>query len=319
MQGSGFNHPCGCNKTVRFATNEVKPLNDTNDTIIWVSTPAVKIPDSVVVAVSLNGQQFTKDIVIHVRDDENTFEYYAEPFVSAFTPYTGPSIGGTKIKLSGFGFGARKDKEGNIDKKKNKLYIRFVDPDDPTKELAPASEVDSDDLYDDEASWKTPALPSDTKALMQISLNGQDWTSVPQPNKTYSFFYFESPHIDKLYPQFGPVKAKGDNYLDISGRNFKCPDAACKELRVRFGDEDGNAIFEKAQWLNETFVRCRIPKYTKPDVLRVELTLNGQDYTNDYKTYGFFDPYVLNAEPRLISIEGTTVVRIKGFGFVNSS
>lgn len=70
--------------------------------------------------------------------------------------------------------------------------------------------------------------------------------------------------------------------------------------------------------MNETFVKCKIPKYTKPDVLRVELTLNGKDFTNDGKTYGYFDPYVLNAEPRLISVEGTTMVRIKGFGFVNS-
>ena len=47
--------------------------------------------------------------------------------------------------------------------------------------------------------------------------------------------------------------------------------------------------------------------------------MNGKDYTNDGKTYGYFDPYVLNAEPRLISVEGTTKVRIKGFGFVNSN
>jgi len=66
-------------------------------------------------------------------------------------------------------------------------------------------------------------------------------------------------------------------------------------------------------------VRVKIPKYSKPDVLRVELTTNGKDYTNDGKTYGYFDPYVVNAEPRLISVDGTTKVRIKGFGFVNSN
>ena len=75
----------------------------------------------------------------------------------------------------------------------------------------------------------------------------------------------------------------------------------------------------KGEWANETFVRARIPKYTKPDVLKVEVTLNGKDYTGDAKTYGYFDPYVLNAEPRLISVDGTTKVRIKGFGFVNSN
>lgn len=87
---------------------------------------------------------------------------------------------------------------------------------------------------------------------------------------------------------------------------------------VRFGEPD-QGIFIKATYLNETFVRVKIPKYTKPDVLRVELTLNSKDYTNDKQNYGYFDPYVLNAEPRLISVEGTTIVRIKGFGFVNSS
>jgi hypothetical protein len=138
-----------------------------------------------------------------------------------------------------------------------------------------------------------------------------------QPKKPYSFFYYESPHIDKLNPAFGPVKSKTDDYMDITGRNFKCPDVNCTELRVRFG-EPGSAIYLKAQWLNETNVKVKIPKYTKPDVLRVELTVNGQDYTNDKKTYGYFDPYVLNAEPRLISVEGITKVRIKGFGFVNS-
>jgi hypothetical protein len=83
-------------------------------------------------------------------------------------------------------------------------------------------------------------------------------------------------------------------------------------------DANNNSINVKGEWVNETYVRCLIPKYTKPDELIVELTLNGQDYTNDNKKYGYFDPYVLNAEPRLISVEGTTKVKIKGFGFVDS-
>jgi len=106
--------------------------------------------------------------------------------------------------------------------------------------------------------------------------------------------------------------------MDIEGRNFICPDTNCTDLKVRFGEPPNQAIYVKGTWMNETFVRCKIPKYTKPDVLRVELTLNDEDYTNDGKTYGYFDPYVLNAEPRLISVEGTTIVRIIGFGFVDS-
>ena len=107
--------------------------------------------------------------------------------------------------------------------------------------------------------------------------------------------------------------------MDIIGRNFKCPESNCSALPERFGEPPFSAIYVKGAWINETAVRCAIPKYTKPDVLRVELTLNGQDYTNDKKTYGYFDPYVINVEPRLISVDGTTRVSIIGFGFVNSS
>jgi hypothetical protein len=96
---------------------------------MFVSSPAVSVPDGTVVGVTLNGQQFTRDNVLHVKDEENTFEYYAEPFITSYTPKSGPSVGGTKIKINGFGFTPRKDKEGNVDKDKNEMFVRFVDPD----------------------------------------------------------------------------------------------------------------------------------------------------------------------------------------------
>jgi hypothetical protein len=65
-------------------------------------------------------------------------------------------------------------------------------------------------------------------------------------------------------------------------------------------------------------IKVKVPKYTKPDVLRVELTLNGADYTHDNKTYGFYDPYVIDVQPRLISVDGSTQVTIRGIGFVDS-
>lgn len=80
---------------------------------------------------------------------------------------------------------------------------------------------------------------------MRISLNKQDWHDVPLPRKPYSFVYYESPHIVKLYPSFGPVKHKTDSYMEIEGTNLKCPDPNCTDLYVRFG-ESGQGIFLKA-------------------------------------------------------------------------
>jgi hypothetical protein len=47
--------------------------------------------------------------------------------------------------------------------------------------------------------------------------------------------------------------------------------------------------------------------------------MNGKDWSNDGKTYGYFDPYVIRAEPTLVSVDGTTKIQIIGFGFVNST
>lgn len=58
--------------------------------------------------------------------------------------------------------------------------------------------------------------------------------------------------------------------------------------------------------------------YTKPDVLPVQVTLNGFDYSNDDIKFGFYDPYVISASPRLIATDGTTKVTVKGIGFVDS-
>lgn len=61
-----------------------------------------------------------------------------------------------------------------------------------------------------------------------------------------------------------------------------------------------------------------MPKYTKPDVLPVEISLDGHDFTNNGVTYGFFDAYLLDVTPRLISRLGNTQLTLSGFGFVNA-
>lgn len=46
--------------------------------------------------------------------------------------------------------------------------------------------------------------------------------------------------------------------------------------------------------------------------------MNGVDFSNDNKTYGYYDPYLIDAQPRLISTKGSTVVTVTGLGFVDS-
>ena len=51
--GSNLNYTCHFNKTARFAVYETKPnITQVNDTVMWVTSPAVKVPDATVVAVA---------------------------------------------------------------------------------------------------------------------------------------------------------------------------------------------------------------------------------------------------------------------------
>ena len=160
--------------------------------------------------------------------------------------------------------------------------------------------------------------PAGTHALIQISLNDEDWINVKAPHSSYSFTYYDSPHITKIEPAFGPLKSKDRKTMTITGTNFVCQDPPCKDVKVRFGNPPDNAIYEPAELMADGTIQCKIPMYTKPDVLPVQVTLNGFDYSNDDIKFGFYDPYVIDAEPRLISPDGTTKVTVKGIGFVDT-
>jgi hypothetical protein len=86
---------------------------------------------------------------------------------------------------------------------------------------------------------------------------------------------------------------------------------------VRFG-KDENSIFVHGTRRNANEIRVTVPPYTKPDVLTVDVSVNGEDYTNDGVTYGYSDPFLTNVTPRLVSPEGSTTLTLHGFGFVNS-
>jgi hypothetical protein len=70
--------------------------------------------------------------------------------------------------------------------------------------------------------------------------------------------------------------------------------------------------------IDDQHISCLVPRYTKPDVLTVEVSVDGHDYTNNGITYGFFDAYLLDVEPRLVSKLGNTTLTLTGFGFVNA-
>lgn len=106
--------------------------------------------------------------------------------------------------------------------------------------------------------------------------------------------------------------------MSITGSGFVCDTPPCSSVTVRFGTIPDNAIYVQGTIESEGLITCEIPMFTKPDVLPVEVSLNGFDYSRSNHTFGYFDPYVISAEPRLLAQDGSTEVTLKGLGFVDS-
>lgn len=72
----------------------------------------------------------------------------------------------------------------------------------------------------------------------------------------------------------------------------------------------------QAEILSNGSLKCLAPPYTSPEILTVDVTFNGIEYTNDKVKFGYLDPYILTVEPRLVSRNGTTRLKLKGFGMI---
>lgn len=296
-------------RVVRVGHINVEPISFTNNTITF-KAPEANVENTAPISVSLNGQQFTQQPHVHDFSREVVYDYYDVPYTSFYMPRRGPTNGGTTISAEGYGF---KLNRPNL---KDRLWVRFTDASSGSA-LAPADEIKKESFDFDSFEWNAPAVSSAGNAFMQVSLNNQDWHDARDPNGD-GFTYYQSPHVTSISPSFGHVKAKEDVNIDVSGSGFQCIDTACEELKCRFGNHEGQYIYVTAKFTSSDLISCPVPRYTKPDVVNVEVTINDESYTNDNKTYGFFDPFVLDAEPRLIATDGSTIVDVIGIGFVDS-
>lgn len=224
----------------------------------------------------------------------------------------GPTSGNTKIVVEGYGFKQVKFDNGTY-RGDVPIYARFNDMQgNPIGEPKQGQKITNEQFV-----WYSPPANVGTKAIMSVSFDQQNWQQVIPSNKDHSFLYFNAPQVTAIEPHFGPVKSKKDEVAILHGRNFVCPENDCSQIFVRFGYPN-NATYVPGKWLSESQIQVIVPKYTKPDVLPVDVTLNDQDFTNDNVTYGFFDPFLLDVTPRLIPARGGTRLTLHGFGFVNS-
>ena len=336
ISGSGFDQPEACNITTRFATYHAKPVI-VEDNFMIVKSPEANYTGSVVVQVSLNGQQFGDDITYNFRDQQNTFYYYKCPIVSGIHPEEGPSAGGNDIFIYGIGFLEpffALDKENNLKaalydgKVQREIFYRFVDFEDDGIIYGETQKISLDeDATTQKIVLKSPSIlnshnyrgRNNIKTMIQLSYDGENFCDYE--NILYKFFNL--PNIIDITPKYAPLEAK-DQSIELTLDNLNCngKDDCSRGIKCRFTatKEDSNKVFiEDGQFIGQNKVKCNAPNVNIPEEFNIEASINGgDDYTNNNFNYTYYDPFVLKVEPQMLSEKGNTEIKITGYGFANT-
>ena len=335
ITGFDFNQPGACNVTARFATYQTKPYKIDN-TYMMVKAPEANLTGSTVVQVSLNGQQFEKDLTINYRDKQNTYYYYKCPMTVELKPERGPAIGGNEISIYGIGyiepyFALESDGNNNINSYQNnvdrKIYYKFVDAEDNDIQYGETQIANLEGTNTQKVSFKAPSIfttgnydgKKDLKTNLQLSYDGEYFCHYNQ-----SYIFFNMPNITDINPKFGPLKSK-NNKLNVMLDNYECkktPEECNDDLKCRFKSlSTNNKIFiESAEYVEKNHIKCNIPEVNTPESFNVETSFNkGDDYTNNNFNYTLYDPYIISVEPQMVSTKGNTLLKIHGYGFANTS
>lgn len=230
-----------CVMTVRLGPDEYTPTRLDNGQL-QIVTNAVGYPGPVPVEVAFNGQQFSKQKVAHSKDSKSTFWYHVQPAISYHHPNSGPWTGHTPITIDGIGFKPFEEEElAHVEGVKNNLYVRYASleaPHGPLVEDQPVTKYTNEQIF-----LSSPSQPPGTKSLIQISFNKQNWLTVKSPKLDYSFTWYDTPHVTKVTPPFGPVKNPKPLMVTVSGTNFICPDTKCEFIKCRFGEPPNMAVY----------------------------------------------------------------------------
>ena len=335
ISGSGFDQPGACNITARFATYHARPIL-VEDNFMIVKSPEANYTGSVVVQVSLNGQQFGDDITYNYRDQQNTFYYYKCPIVSGIHPDEGPSAGGNDISIYGIGFLEpffALDKENNLKASlyngniKKEIYYRFIDFEDDGIIYGVTQSVSLEDATTQKIVLKSPSIlespnhrgRNNIKTIIQLSYDGENFCDYE--NILYTFFNL--PNILDISPKYAPLEAK-DQKIEIKLDSLNCngKDDCSKGIKCRFTatKEGSNKVFVmEGKFVENNKIECDAPNVNIPEEFNIEASINGgEDYTNNNYNYTYYDPFVLKVEPQMLSDKGNTEMKITGYGFANT-
>ena len=117
--------------------------------------------------------------------------------------------------------------------------------------------------------------------------------------------FYEGPTVEKIVPSFGEANQGNSYNINVHGKNFKCLTKECNKLlcKFEFSGEKEYIIF-KGKFKSAKEIVCPVPKINRALVLKVSISVDGRDFSGDDVSFTFFDPFVLELSPKIISITG---------------
>lgn len=151
-----------------------------------------------------------------------------------------------------------------------------------------------------------PAPSSSTDGLVivvEVTVNGVDFST-----DGTLFTHTRQPFVLSLYPSKAPVG--GSTTVFLSGAYF----IDSHRLGCSFGTS-----LVSARWLSTTLVQCESPPWPNEDIVFVEVTIDGQQFTSDRQSFSFISNEVHGVIPSIGPTGGGSLVSIFGEGFIFSA
>ena len=339
---SGTNFSFGSNYTCRFDKQKMSlPGTFLNDSAILCRSPRIELKPCFSQSVACDPHQNRTAYLDIAANGENDiprrqrvvpFVQFRPPVLTAISPSSGPSVGGTLVVLSGMA----PTLSGGSD-----YRCRFVSrmpfaSDGAASGASDFSPGSGDSVFGSGAiqdlisvaatvsatfdgdngvvRCTTPSLPSITTAAyaaFSVSLNGQQYhTETDQAGQQLSFNFLGHPRVLSISPTCGPTL--GATNLTLVGTDLR----GGTDYRCRFAVSSDLVNASTRAYYHPTSgdVSCLSPPgLHEVGLLHVELSLNGQESTADGALLVRYKPPRIDSlSPASGPIAGSTSVRVEG-------
>eukprot|EP00940_MAST-03C_sp_MAST-3C-sp2_P002704 g2704.t1 len=251
------------------------PAEHMNRSCVRCVTPgtgATRSADNVTVRVTTNGVDYHGEL---------RFEYVAPARVESIEPTSGPSSGGTTVRVVGSDF-SRSD-----------MWCKFGDT------RVEASVIDT--------SLVLCASPEHSVEDASFDLIGSDGVIITSAGQ-HHFTFYESPRVLTIDPSFG--SELGGTVVVVRGEGFVQSESA----RCRFG-----SATSRASWISSTEMHCETPRHV-PGRFGVSVTNNLVDFGDEGPAFEFVHfSSLVELTPSKGPRTGGTMITVRGTNFRFSS